>query len=87
MVFLGSLTAAHRNYMGVRSVPIAALHDALFNVSFGVNRRSESYYQWLLTTLNSQRICLALIGADRRFSLFIKSDYPARKRDSPGRHF
>jgi len=34
-VCCGSLSAGHRNYLGVRCVPKAASHDLIFGVRFG----------------------------------------------------
>jgi hypothetical protein len=34
-ISVGSLTAARRNYLGVRCVPFSAPYDAIFSVSFG----------------------------------------------------
>ena len=52
--------------------PKADAHDAIFSVFFGENRRSESYLQWLLITLKSQRICLSLIWVIGAFHFSIK---------------
>jgi hypothetical protein len=40
-IYIGSLTATHSNYLGVRSVPFAASHDTIFSASFRGIRRSE----------------------------------------------
>ncbi len=44
-VALGSLTAAHHNFLSVRCVPFAASPHAHFSVSFGENRRPDSVNQ------------------------------------------
>jgi hypothetical protein len=40
-ISVGSLTAAHNNYAGVRCVPNSEAQITLFSVSYGDNRRSE----------------------------------------------
>ena len=44
-VAIGSLTAAHHNYLGARCVPFSAPYTAHFSVSFGENSRSDSVNQ------------------------------------------
>jgi hypothetical protein len=44
-ISVGSLTAARRNYLGVRCVPKAVSHDAVFSVPSGEKRRSNSVPQ------------------------------------------
>jgi hypothetical protein len=44
-ISVGSLTAAHNNYAGVRCVPFSAPYTASFSVSYGENRPSNSVNQ------------------------------------------
>jgi hypothetical protein len=69
------LTAARRNYVGVRCVPISAPYTARFSVSYGEIRRSDS--------INQRRECAAAFNLIFRAPAFIALHLYLENVDKP----